>query len=85
MHILYIYISIFILYIRVYIISCTYIISSLHHWAPSRLLQCTNLTFGFAAAWLGGYVGRNILTEALSSEFIGFAGVFGKRMGPGEC
>ena len=45
-----------------------------------RFLQCTNLTFGFAAAWLGGYVGRNILTETLSSEFIGFAGgpVFGK-------
>ena len=30
--------------------------------------------FGFAAAWLGGYVNRRILTEALSSHFIGFAG-----------
>ena len=38
------------------------------------MLQCTNLTFGFAAAWLGGYVGRYILSQALSSEFIGFAG-----------
>ena len=33
-----------------------------------------DLRFGFAAAWLGGYVGRKILTQALSSEFIGFAG-----------
>ncbi len=24
------------------------------------MLQCTNLTFGFAAAWLAGYVGRQL-------------------------
>lgn len=38
------------------------------------LLQSTNITFGFAAAWLGGYVGRNIFSKALSSGFIGIAG-----------
>jgi len=45
-------------------------------WSDPKLwlLQTTNITFGFAAAWLGGYVGPNILTKALSSSFIGFAG-----------
>eukprot|EP00931_Biecheleriopsis_adriatica_P038442 TRINITY_DN22020_c0_g1_i1.p1 TRINITY_DN22020_c0_g1~~TRINITY_DN22020_c0_g1_i1.p1 ORF type:complete len:462 (-),score=67.41 TRINITY_DN22020_c0_g1_i1:94-1278(-) len=38
------------------------------------LLQFTNLTFGFAAAWLNGYVNRNVLSTALSSGFIGIAG-----------
>merc|ERR1712100_965004 len=38
------------------------------------LLQTTNITFGFAAAWLGGYVGPKILTKDLSAAFIGFAG-----------
>jgi len=38
------------------------------------LLQFTNFTFGFAAAWLAGYVGRNILSRALDSDAIGFAG-----------
>jgi len=38
------------------------------------LLQSTNITFGFAAAWLAGYVGENILSKALSSSFIGFGG-----------
>eukprot|EP00928_Gymnodinium_smaydae_P078732 TRINITY_DN62821_c0_g1_i1.p1 TRINITY_DN62821_c0_g1~~TRINITY_DN62821_c0_g1_i1.p1 ORF type:complete len:463 (-),score=42.16 TRINITY_DN62821_c0_g1_i1:196-1518(-) len=38
------------------------------------LLQPTNITFGFAAAWLGGYVSRNILSQALNLGFLGFAG-----------
>lgn len=39
------------------------------------LLQTTNITFGFAAAWLGGYVSSKILSVALKgSSFIGFAG-----------
>jgi MFS family permease len=38
------------------------------------LLQTTNITFGFAAAWLGGYVGPNILSKDLNASFIGFAG-----------
>ncbi|CAE7213219.1 Unc93a [Symbiodinium pilosum] len=52
------------------------VLSAVSLWSDPKLwvLQCTNLTFGFAAAWLGGYVGRNILTPALSSDFIGFAG-----------
>ncbi|CAE7271012.1 Vwa8 [Symbiodinium sp. KB8] len=52
------------------------VLSAVALWSDPKIwvLQCTNLTFGFAAAWLGGYVGRNILTPALSSEFIGFAG-----------
>lgn len=45
-------------------------------WRDPKIwvLQATNITFGFAAAWLGGYVGREILSKALSSNFIGFAG-----------
>jgi len=38
------------------------------------LLQFTNLTYGFACSWLTGYVDRCILSLALSSDFIGFAG-----------
>lgn len=55
---------------------CSKAFSALRQWKDPKtwFLQCTNLTFGFSAAWLGGYVGRNILTETLSSEFIGFAG-----------
>ena len=47
----------------------TYTLQGLCKSASSR-----DHRFGFAAAWLGGYVGRKILTQALSSEFIGFAG-----------
>jgi hypothetical protein len=54
---------------------------SLKNHQTTRFLQCTNLTFGFAAAWLGGYVGRHIFTETLSSEFIGFAGRSPRKMG----
>ncbi|CAE7544317.1 Unc93a [Symbiodinium natans] len=52
------------------------VLSAVSLWSDPKtwVLQCTNLTFGFAAAWLGGYIGRNILTPALSSDFIGFAG-----------
>eukprot|EP00440_Ansanella_granifera_P052836 gb/GFBE01057288.1/.p1 GENE.gb/GFBE01057288.1/~~gb/GFBE01057288.1/.p1 ORF type:complete len:462 (+),score=97.70 gb/GFBE01057288.1/:1-1386(+) len=55
---------------------CGKALSAVRLWKDPKiwLLQCTNLTFGFAAAWLGGYVGRNILTKALNSDFIGFAG-----------
>lgn len=38
------------------------------------LLQCTNITFGFAVAWNSGYVSGSILSPALGSGFIGFAG-----------
>lgn len=55
---------------------CGKALSAVHLWRDPKiwLLQCTNLTFGFAAAWLGGYVSRNILSQALDSDFIGFAG-----------
>ncbi|CAK9014708.1 unnamed protein product [Durusdinium trenchii] len=55
---------------------CGKALSALRQWTDPQtwFLQCTNLTFGFAAAWLGGHIGREILTEALSSEFIGYAG-----------
>eukprot|EP00931_Biecheleriopsis_adriatica_P036789 TRINITY_DN21155_c0_g1_i2.p1 TRINITY_DN21155_c0_g1~~TRINITY_DN21155_c0_g1_i2.p1 ORF type:complete len:463 (-),score=89.82 TRINITY_DN21155_c0_g1_i2:68-1426(-) len=55
---------------------CAKALSAVRLWGDPKifLLQCTNLTFGFAAAWLGGYVGRKILSQALSSDFIGFAG-----------
>lgn len=38
------------------------------------LLQTTNITFGFAVAWLGGYVAPNVLSVTLGAKFIGFAG-----------
>jgi MFS family permease len=38
------------------------------------LLQCTNIAFGFAVAWLSGYVAKNIFSVAISASFIGFAG-----------
>merc|ERR1711908_240267 len=55
---------------------CGKALSAVQLWRDPKiwLLQCTNLTFGFAAAWLGGYVSRNILSQALDSDFIGFAG-----------
>eukprot|EP00747_Dinoflagellata_sp_TGD_P024609 gnl/TRDRNA2_/TRDRNA2_130672_c1_seq1.p1 gnl/TRDRNA2_/TRDRNA2_130672_c1~~gnl/TRDRNA2_/TRDRNA2_130672_c1_seq1.p1 ORF type:complete len:463 (-),score=82.77 gnl/TRDRNA2_/TRDRNA2_130672_c1_seq1:81-1427(-) len=55
---------------------CSKVFAAIDLWRDPKLwvLQCTNITFGFAAAWLGGYVGRDILTKALSSGFIGFAG-----------
>lgn len=51
-------------------------LSAVRLWSDPRLwaLQCTNLAFGFAVAWMAGYVGRHILSKALSSTFIGFAG-----------
>lgn len=55
---------------------CAKALSAIRLWKDPKtfVLQCTNLTCGFAAAWLGGYIGRFILSKALSSEFIGFAG-----------
>merc|ERR1712224_52570 len=52
------------------------LLSAIRLWRDPKLwlLQFTNLTFGFAAAWLGGYVGPQILSNALNSSFIGFAG-----------
>lgn len=55
---------------------CGKVLVAVSLWRDPKLwlLQTTNITFGFAAAWLGGYVGREILTKAVSSAFIGFAG-----------
>ncbi|CAK0799561.1 unnamed protein product [Prorocentrum cordatum] len=55
---------------------CTKVLAAVRMWRDPKLwlLMSTNVTFGFAAAWLGGYVGENILSQALSSGFIGFAG-----------
>lgn len=55
---------------------CGKIMAAMNLWADPKLwlLQSTNITFGFAAAWLGGYVGREILSKALNSGFLGFAG-----------
>jgi hypothetical protein len=38
------------------------------------LLQFTNLTFGFGAAWNASYVGPNFVSLALNSDYIGFMG-----------
>jgi len=38
------------------------------------LLQLTNVTFGFASAWLGGWIGRHIIAVAMDGDLIGFAG-----------
>jgi len=38
------------------------------------LLQFTNITFGFGAAWNASYVGSNFTSVALSADFIGFTG-----------
>eukprot|EP00913_Durusdinium_trenchii_P016235 g15257.t1 len=63
---------------------CAKALSAIRLWKDPKtfVLQCTNLTCGFAAAWLGGYIGRFILSKALSSEFIGFAGK-GLKIGKG--
>jgi len=55
---------------------CGKVMLAISMWSDPKLwlLQSTNITFGFAAAWLGGYVGREILTKALDSGFLGFAG-----------
>lgn len=55
---------------------CEKTMSAVRLWNDPNiwLLQFTNLTFGFAAAWLAGYVNREILSQALSSGFIGIAG-----------
>lgn len=56
---------------------CAKATSAIRLWKDPKIwvLQCTNLTFGFAAAWLGGYVGRYIVNPALhGAQFIGFAG-----------
>merc|ERR1740121_588884 len=54
----------------------TKVLAAVRLWRDPKLwlLQSTNITFGFAAAWLGGYVGKNILSPALDADFIGFAG-----------
>jgi MFS family permease len=53
----------------------TKLLSAVSLWNDPKLwfLQCTNIAFAFAAAWLPGYVGRTILTPALGKDFIGFA------------
>ena len=55
---------------------CAKATSAIRLWKDPKLwvLQCTNLTFGFAAAWLAGYVGSQIVKPALGAQFIGFAG-----------
>jgi len=55
---------------------CSKLLTALRLWSDPKLwlLQSTNITFGFAAAWLAGYVSPKILKPALSSSFIGFAG-----------
>lgn len=55
---------------------CQKVLAAVSLWKDPKIwvLQATNITFGFAAAWNGGYVGRNIFSKALNSGFIGFAG-----------
>lgn len=55
---------------------CDKVLKAVSLWSDPKLwlLQTTNITFGFAAAWLGGYVGPKILSQALNSSFLGFAG-----------
>lgn len=57
------------------------LLGAMRLWKDPKLLllQATNITFGFAASWNGGYIGRYILSPALSktgngATFIGFAG-----------
>lgn len=56
--------------------NCDKIFTTVRLWSDPKLwlLQCMNITFAFAAAWLGGYVGPRITSKALSSSFLGFAG-----------
>mmetsp|Transcript_17768 Transcript_17768/g.41373 ORF Transcript_17768/g.41373 Transcript_17768/m.41373 type:complete len:442 (+) Transcript_17768:75-1400(+) len=55
---------------------CTKVLAAVELWKDPKLwlLQTTNLTFGFAAAWYGGWVNRNIVSKALNPTFIGFLG-----------
>lgn len=55
---------------------CSKAFDAVKQWRDPKmwLLQCTNVTFGFAASWLAGDVDRNILSVALSASFIGFGG-----------
>eukprot|EP00931_Biecheleriopsis_adriatica_P047339 TRINITY_DN27286_c0_g1_i1.p1 TRINITY_DN27286_c0_g1~~TRINITY_DN27286_c0_g1_i1.p1 ORF type:complete len:452 (-),score=62.57 TRINITY_DN27286_c0_g1_i1:51-1406(-) len=55
---------------------CDKTLSAVRLWTDPKLwlLQFTNLTFGLAGAYLAGYVNRDILSQALSSDVIGFAG-----------
>mmetsp|Transcript_27400 Transcript_27400/g.63285 ORF Transcript_27400/g.63285 Transcript_27400/m.63285 type:complete len:442 (-) Transcript_27400:140-1465(-) len=56
--------------------ACTKMLAAIDLWQDPKLwlLQTTNLTFGFAAAWYGGYVNRNIVSEALNPTVIGLLG-----------
>merc|ERR1711988_1977178 len=52
------------------------ILSAMSLWSDPKLwlLQTTNITFGFAAAWLAGWVNKHITSKALKgTSFIGFA------------
>lgn len=55
---------------------CDKLMTAVALWRDPKLwlLQTTNITFGFAAAWVASYVGPNITSVALSSTVIGFAG-----------
>mmetsp|Transcript_66526 Transcript_66526/g.124090 ORF Transcript_66526/g.124090 Transcript_66526/m.124090 type:complete len:444 (-) Transcript_66526:136-1467(-) len=56
--------------------ACTKMLAAIDLWQDPKLwlLQTTNLTFGFAAAWYGGFVNRNIVSKALNPTVIGLLG-----------
>mmetsp|Transcript_23478 Transcript_23478/g.41284 ORF Transcript_23478/g.41284 Transcript_23478/m.41284 type:complete len:443 (-) Transcript_23478:4-1332(-) len=55
--------------------NCDKLLAAVRLWSDPKLwlLQCTNITFAFGAAWLAGYVSPRITSKALSSSFLGFA------------
>lgn len=55
---------------------CSKLTAAVRLWKDPKLwlLQSTNLTFGFAAAWNASYVNSNIIAPALGKSYIGFNG-----------
>jgi len=55
---------------------CKKVAEAVSLWSQVKLwlLQFTNLTFGFAAAWNASYVGPRFTAVALSPKIIGFTG-----------
>lgn len=62
---------------------CAKATKALELWKDPKLwlLQLTNLTFGFAAAWNASYIGPNFVAKALSPDLIGFTGAITSLIG----
>uniref|UniRef100_A0A7S1FKS2 Major facilitator superfamily (MFS) profile domain-containing protein n=1 Tax=Noctiluca scintillans TaxID=2966 RepID=A0A7S1FKS2_NOCSC len=55
---------------------CGKVLMAVEQWTDPKtwLLQFTNITFGFVAAYLGGYVNAEITSKAFNSDSLGFCG-----------